>query len=303
MSTTKQSKNINKFVISFLTSIGADTKLWTSSANMKEFRKLFKTKKVKDKDKPKRAKSAYLYFCSEKRSVVKSELGENTNATMVMTKLGQLWRELKEHEDVEELLGPYQELAAADKERYNREIEAYIPPTVDEIKKKRRLSKDKNKPKRVRSKYIFFCVDHRAEAISNLGGETSKATAVTSELGRMWREFKMSASEKEMGKYELLHEEDKKRFVSETDAYVPQIDSSGKVIPKESPKESPKVSPKEIPKEIPKVSKATAYRLYIKTTRPNAKQDYPNISASQLTAILAKKWREMSDEEKRKWQP
>ena len=286
MSSTKQAKNINKFVISFLTSIGADTKLWTSSANMKEFRKLFKTKKVKDKDKPKRAKSAYLYFCDEKRSDVKSELGEDTSATMVMTKLGQMWRDLKEQEDVEELLGPYQELAAADKERYNREIEAYIPPTVDEIKKRRRLSKDKNKPKRVRSKYIFFCVDHRAEAISNLGGETSKATAVTSELGRMWREFKMSASEKDMEKYELLHEEDKKRFISETDTYLPRE----------------KASPKASPKARSKASPASAYRLYIKTTRPNAKQEYPNISASQLTAILAKKWREMSDEEKRNWQ-
>ena len=306
MTTTKQVKVISEFVVSFLTRIGADTEIWSSDANMKDFKALFKTKKIKDKDKPKRASSAYLYFCNEKRPEVKISLGKDTKITAVTAELGKMWRELKKHDDAEELMAPYQELAAADKERYRREMEGYVRPTDTEIKKRRR-SRDKNKPKRARSTYIFYCSDHRAEAASNLDGETTKATAVTTELGRMWREFKKSSSEEEMAKYIRLHEKDKERFLTESKAYVP-----GEVKPKatlppsrRSVVSKRKTSAKTSAKTSSKTSgskKAAAYRLFIKTTRPSAKEEFPQLDARQITSTLSKRWRELDDEEKQEWE-
>ena len=102
MSTTKQVKTISKFVVSFLERIGADPELWTTDTNMKQFKSLFKTKNIKDKDKPKRASSAYLFFCHEKRGEVKARLGPDAKTTAVTTELGKMWRELKQHPDSEE---------------------------------------------------------------------------------------------------------------------------------------------------------------------------------------------------------
>ena len=300
MSTAKQVKNISKFVVLFLERIGADPALWSTDANMKQFKALFKTKNIKDKDKPKRASSAYLFFCREKRGEVKARLSPNAKTTAVTTELGKMWRELKQHPDSEELMAPYQELAASDKERYNREMEGYVAPTQSEIKKKRKLARDKNKPKKARSSYLFFCADHREEAKTNLE-EGAKATAVTTELGRMWREFKKSGSKEEMEKYVRLYEDDKQRFIAESKAYS---SAETKVKSPASPGVTPpkKVSPKVVSATKSGSKKAAAYRLYMKTTRPAAKQELPQLSAREITSVLSKRWKLFSDEEKQQWE-
>ena len=170
MSTTKQVKTISKFVVSFLERIGADPELWTTDSNMKQFKALFKTKNIKDKDKPKRAFSAYLFFCREKRGEVKARLNPNAKTTAVTTELGKMWRDLKQHQDSEELMEPYQELAASDKERYNREMEGYVAPTQSEIKKKRKLARDKNKPKKARSSLPFLLCGSSGRSEEQFGG-------------------------------------------------------------------------------------------------------------------------------------
>ena len=312
MTTTKQVKVISEFVVSFLTRIGADTDLWSSDANMKDFKTLFKTKKLKDKDKPKRASSAYLYFCNEKRSDVKTRLGKDTKITAVTAELGKMWRELKKHDDAEELMAPYQELAATDRVRYQREMEGYVPPTETEIKRRRRRSKDKNKPKRARSAYIFYCADHRAEAASNLDGETAKATEVTTELGRMWREFKKTSSSEEMEKYTQLHEKDKERYITETQAYIPDetkvkttVPPSRRSVVSAKAVSSKAVSSKAVSSKAvsSKTSaKATAYRLYVKMNRPSVKEEFPQLNARRITSILSKRWGKLSDDEKKEWE-
>ncbi len=76
-------------------------------------------KAKKDPNKPKRAKSAYIFFCSAMRATVKEEMGD-AKATEVTRKLGKLWKQLTD-EDKQ----PYQECAEADKKRYADEMEAY----------------------------------------------------------------------------------------------------------------------------------------------------------------------------------
>jgi hypothetical protein len=289
----KQINIINEFIVSFLEKIGADTNLWNSDENMKNFMSLFKKtkdKKTKDKDKPKRARSAYIFFCKEKRPEVKISLGKEANSAKVTTELGKMWRELKEHKDYLKLLAPYQELADEDKKRYDQEMESYVPSTEEEIKNKKSVRKSKqikvkDKPKRARSAYIFFCTDNRSKAISNLEDKsiTTTSKAVTSELGRMWREFKNCCSDSEMAKYKCLADEDKKRLSDQSDTSL------------SSSRDAVNSSPKSLS------DKAIAYRMYIKSTRNSVKKNFPELSAKEISSIILERWKNFSDQEKHNW--
>ena len=303
--TKQQLVAINNFMISFLENIGADTEAWKSPENMKKFKSLFKsTRKIKDKDKPKRALSAYLYFCKDKRQGVKERMGKNAPTTSITTELGKMWRDLKQSPDCDSLIAPYQKLADEDKKRYEAEMEGYVPPTQAEIKKKRKKSKTKG-PKRVRTAYIFFCSDHRQRAKLNLEGKDSSAKAVTCELGRMWREFKKSCTEEEMNKYVQLYEDDKKRFEADIALSVPDDYES---LPKSTPikKTLPPptrsvVSAKKSNQDTPKKSGALAYRRYVKANRSTLKEQFPDMKAREITSTLGKQWKALSDEEKQEW--
>lgn len=74
---------------------------------------------------PKRAKSGYLFFCTEMRDKVRGELTDNS-ATNVTRELGGRWNTLKEQGKVQK----YQKLAEEDKARYLREKEGDAPEKV-----------------------------------------------------------------------------------------------------------------------------------------------------------------------------
>jgi hypothetical protein len=82
----------------------------------KKPKKAKKAKKDKKNGGIKRALSAYMYYVSEKRSVVMSEYPDSTFGEVGRI-LGQWWRECPDHERVH-----YDQLAARDKQRYEREI-------------------------------------------------------------------------------------------------------------------------------------------------------------------------------------
>jgi len=69
---------------------------------------------------PKRAKSAYLYFCSANRSKVHEELGEDSSATNITRELGLRWNKAKANNTVAEFV----QLAEQDKKRYFQEKDA-----------------------------------------------------------------------------------------------------------------------------------------------------------------------------------
>ena len=72
------------------------------------------TPKQKKASKPKRPLSAYMLFCQERRpaltETLKASLGPGFKYTVVMTKLGEEWRELSAGAKVK-----YQDMAAAEK--------------------------------------------------------------------------------------------------------------------------------------------------------------------------------------------
>ena len=79
------------------------------------------TKKTTEEGKPKRGRSAYIFYCQDNRPVVKQEMGD-AKATEVTTELGRRWTAVRDTGGDE--YEKYQQLAAADKKRYEAEIAA-----------------------------------------------------------------------------------------------------------------------------------------------------------------------------------
>jgi len=79
-----------------------------------------KTKKrKKDPNAPKRPTSAYFFFGGEVRPGIREE-NPDMKITAVMSLIGEKWRELGDDEKK-----PYEEMAAKDRKRYEKEMAAY----------------------------------------------------------------------------------------------------------------------------------------------------------------------------------
>jgi len=76
-------------------------------------------KKKKDPNAPKRPTSAYFYFAGDVRPGIREEQPD-LKITQVMSLIGEKWREM-EDEDKK----PYEEQAAADRKRYEKEMKQY----------------------------------------------------------------------------------------------------------------------------------------------------------------------------------
>ena len=87
--------------------------------------KKMKIKPQKNPHQPKRPKSAYFYFCDDKRpALIKKAKGKNGKKKVVVgevaKELGEMWKKKKEADKQQ-----YQVLAKADKERYVKEMEEF----------------------------------------------------------------------------------------------------------------------------------------------------------------------------------
>jgi len=134
---------------------------------------------------PKRALSAYIYFCKDKRPDVAQQF---KNLGDITKELSRLWS-LASEEDKK----PYQALATKDKERYEKEkLESGSSKTVASKARKKSKSKSKKTAGKVKKKrgptaYILFCSEYRADIVDEDGnklplGETNKR------LARMWKD-------------------------------------------------------------------------------------------------------------------
>jgi len=148
----------------------------------------------------KKPKTAYIHFCNEARKSVKDK-NINISPKQILTKLGELWQELKS--DGGEEYKKYIEIAEEDKTRYQREKEEN--PDIKEKPRKKRESKktseDKKKPKVEEKKpvedgekkpkklncYLKFLQAHRDGFKTENPEFNSKQ--ITSELAMKWREL------------------------------------------------------------------------------------------------------------------
>jgi hypothetical protein len=99
---------------------------------------------------PKRAKSAYLYFCLDKRQEVKEEFGEASSATDITRELGARWNIAKENGSTKK----YDDEAEKDKERYYKEKESGIVSVVEKEVPKKEVPKKEVPKKEVPKKEV-----------------------------------------------------------------------------------------------------------------------------------------------------
>jgi hypothetical protein len=165
---------INTFVKSFLAGEDVSVESWASPANQKLLKLALSGKKPREQkkqDKPKKSKSAYLYFCDEERSRIKQNQPELTS-TQITVLLGQRWKALKSDSSRASELASYERKASADNERYLKEKGETKPKKDD-------------KPKRPKSAYLVFCEQTRPVVKKEMPNLSAKE--IISELARRWQ--------------------------------------------------------------------------------------------------------------------
>ncbi|KAA0193482.1 Dorsal switch protein 1, partial [Fasciolopsis buskii] len=154
----------------------------------------------KDKNRPKGPMSAYSCFVQVIREEHKKKHpGEQIVFSDFSKKCAERWKVMTPKEKKR-----FEDLAAVDKERFNREMSEYIPPEGMKKGKKRKAPRDPMLPRRAWSAFFFFCDEHRSR-VKELNPEY-KVADVAKELGRQWETCQDKA------KYELLAQQDKQRY-------------------------------------------------------------------------------------------
>lgn len=245
-------------------------------------------KKVKDPEAPKRGKSSYIYFCVEKRPVIKNA-NPDMSAKEIIKELGRVWREDTSEADK----ARYAKMSADDNSRYTDEMKDYVPPpnvgTVIEKKAKR------SGPKRSLTSYIFFCKDQRAilkEEEPNLSTKD-----VTAALGKRWK----ALSEKDRKPYEKLAAKDKARYEKDKASWVePEEDSVDKPVTKKgkSTKKAVKSDKGKASDKNPAAKrKKSGYILFCQDERNRIKEEHGDWTSQQVTKELGRRWKELSPDE------
>lgn len=98
----------------------------------------------------------------------------------------------------------FDDLSALDKERFNREMDIYMPPDGMKKAKKRKTPKDPSLPRRAWSAFFFFSDEHRTRIKEH--NPEWKVADIAKELGRLWELCEDKA------KYEALAQRDKQRY-------------------------------------------------------------------------------------------
>lgn len=86
-----------------------------------------KRKRTKDPNAPKRALSAFFFFCNEERPAVRKVLPEGSGVGDVAKELGKRWEQVKER-------SRFETLAAGDRARYEKEMAIYKGKKVKPVK-------------------------------------------------------------------------------------------------------------------------------------------------------------------------
>ena len=339
---------IANFVTKFLSDNGSEELVdaWNTQENIEAFNVVVakgakrSSDKIKDPNKPKRGKSAYIFFCAKKREEAKANLGEGAKATDVTSELGRMWTDLKASTKTadKKLLASLEAEAAEDKARYNEAMEDYVAPSDEELasmvpaKKTRKTSdKDPNAPKRAKSAYIFFCAAMRPQVKEDLGEEGK--SSIMAELGKRWKELKEDDSRTvELAKYTKMAAEDKALYEEEKANYQPtepvEEKPKKKAAEKESDDEKPVAKKKQAKKAVevedevevekpvakkqakkpvdddkpaPKKKKMTGYVYFCSHNREGIKADNPEMKAQDITGELARLWKELTKEEQKEW--
>ena len=271
---------------------------------------------------PKRAQSAYLYFCADRRPSIK-QAHPDMKGTDIMTKLGDLWRELPDSAKI-----PFQEEAEKDKNRYDRENAIYQRENKEIIAKYKEAKKASKKqlknqvipksllpelpkpPKRAQSAYLFFCQERRVMIKDQF--PEMKGTEIVTKLGQQWQ----TLNESQKTRYVAEAKKDKERFERENAQYkrdhadeitryndtkrnLKKQTKYGAFVTSEFVQQHIAGGAKKMKKEKRGPKRAqSAYLFFCKARRPVLKQQDPTLTSPEVMTKLGLFWRHMSKSEK-----
>jgi hypothetical protein len=263
-------------------------------------------KRKKDKNAPKKCKTAYLFFCIEQRPVLK-ENNKKLSATEITSKLGEQWKTLSAKAKVK-----YEKMSQQDKVRYDEEMKSYTPPaTSDEDEKPKRSKKDRTGPKRPLSAYMFFCKEQRdviKQEHPDMNGKD-----VTSELGRRWKEL----SEEDKKPFLKKQESDKARYTSEKggsteSAPVAPATQATPAKPAKAPAKGKKGAEQTPPSKAPpakapakgkkgKVEQTPGFKKFSEEQKEALAETNPDWAVRKVNAEIVSRWNNLSDEERNEY--
>lgn len=162
-------------------------------------------------DAPKRFKSAYICFVTDKMEVVKSTLPADVKVTEVMKVLAYMWKNLPPLEKLE-----YEKIARADKSRYLDELQNYNGPM--QVPNKRQ-KKPADAPRRGMSAFLSYSQEMRPKMRERY--PQLKNTDISSLLAQQWHaasdDDKRPHVEKEIQQREKYYEDMAKWKAEEDD--------------------------------------------------------------------------------------
>lgn len=176
-------------------------------------------RKRKDPNQPKRAMTAYMLFSQEKRTQIKND-HPDVGFGQVGKLLGEAWAVVPEGEKKK-----YNELAAKDKIRYQKEMATYKeehPESSDEEERpaKKRKKKDPNAPKKPCSAFFHFSKKLRPQI------KEENPDASFGQLGKLIGERWSKLGADDRKEFETLAAADKERYAREMKSYQAKKDSS-----------------------------------------------------------------------------
>jgi hypothetical protein len=177
-------------------------------------------RKRRDKEKPKRAMSAYLVFLNRHREET-HKANPGFTVTDVTKKLAEKWKKVSAAERAE-----CQRISDEDKARYYREMQSYVPMPdekeeapvrYDKDGNRKRRKKDKNAPRKNRSSYIIWAQEYR-DKYFRPKANTPEAVSFrdqAAKLGEAWK----ACTPQQRKKYDDMAEKEARAYAIKRDAY------------------------------------------------------------------------------------
>lgn len=190
--------------------------------------------------------------------------------------------------------------------------------------KKIKKEKDPLKPKRPESAYFLFMKEKRAALVA----ENKSMVEIAKITGEEWKNM----SEKQKSRYEKVAKKKNKQYTQEMEVYKHNKEEEAENVKKEedellkvlkqealqllkkkektetiikktkekTKKKEEKKNRKTVDPNKPK-RPPSSFLLFSKEARKDLSKEKPGISNAQLTALISVKWKELSEEDKKKW--
>ena len=224
--------------------------IWNSKNMQSKISKTFavddkkKNKKKKDKNAPKKGKTAFILWSNDERVKIAKEIEkgmiEKIGNKEMISVLATRWASFKQDGGD---ISKYEEMALKDKERYEKEKEEYSSGASEDEEdgkdKKRKGNKNTNGSKRNKSAYLFYTSDKDVRSELKSRRPDISNNEIIKALAEQWKMLKTENPD-EAQKYFDMASEDKKRYdaeksVKEKKVTEEVVESESEVIEEEDP--------------------------------------------------------------------